>query len=84
MSIIPKLNNSERVYGKDGNSILVKEYENYSIPEKDTKEREVFERLLKENHVWEMIAEVNSFNFSKAVNDGLFSKDFEKARALNF
>jgi putative RecB family exonuclease len=73
-----KANNSERVYGKDGNSILVKEYENYSIPEKDTKEREVFERLLKENHVWEMIAEVNSFNFSKAVNDGLFSKDFLK------
>jgi hypothetical protein len=25
-----------------------------------------------------MIAEVNSFNFSKAVNDGLFSKDFLK------
>ena len=76
--IYSKNNNSERVYGPEGNSILVKEYENFSIPEKDTREREVFERLLKENHVWEMIAEVNSFNFSKAVNDGLFTTDFLK------
>lgn len=73
-----KTNNSERVYGKEGNSILVKEYTNFSIPDKNTKEREVFERLLKDSHVWEMIAEVNSFNFSRAVNDGLFTEDFLK------
>ncbi len=78
-----KENNLERVYGKDGNSILVKEYENYSIPEKDSRERQVFEKLLKESGIWEMIAEVSSFSFSKAVNDGLFSKDFlEKLKPL--
>ncbi|HOZ35697.1 MAG TPA: PD-(D/E)XK nuclease family protein [archaeon] len=73
-----KTNNSERVYGPEGNSILVKEYENYSLPEKDSRQRQDFEKLLKESGTWEMIAEVNSFNFSKAVTSGLFSKDFLK------
>jgi len=76
--VYSKNNNSERIYGSDGNSILVKEYENFSIPEKDSRERQDFEKLLKESGTWEMIAEVNSFNFSKAVNDGLFSQDFLK------
>ncbi len=71
-----KTNNSERVYGPFGNSILVKEYSNYSIPEKGTKERISFEKKLKETGVWEIIAEVNSFNFSKAITDGLLETDF--------
>ena len=74
-----KTNNSERVYGPFGNSILVKEYSNYSIPEKGTKEREIFEKKLRESGVWEMIAEINSFNFSKAISDGLLDIEFIKS-----
>jgi putative RecB family exonuclease len=73
-----KNNNSERVYGPEGNSILVKEYDNYALPEKDTRERQEFEKLLKESKTWEMIAEVNSFNFSRALSSGIFSSDFLK------
>jgi len=73
-----KTNNSERVYGTNGNSILVKEYENYSLPEKGTRERDALDKKLKDTGIWEMIAEVNSFCFSKAVSDGLFDSDFLK------
>lgn len=73
-----KTHNSERVYGPFGSSILVKEYSNFTIPEKGTKEREVFEKKLRESGVWEIIAEVNSFNFSKAISDGLLDTEFIK------
>ncbi len=73
-----KTHNSERVYGPFGSSILVKEYSNFTIPEKGTKEREIFEKKLRESGVWEIIAEVNSFNFSKAISDELLDTEFIK------
>ncbi|MFA7709245.1 MAG: PD-(D/E)XK nuclease family protein [archaeon] len=73
-----KTNGAERVYGPNGESILVKEYPAYNLPEKDTPEREQFEKLLKASGTWEMIAEVNSFNFSRAMSSGIFSEDFLK------
>ncbi len=64
-----KLHNSERVYGSFGDSILVKEYITYILPEKGTRERIIFEKILKDNKLWDSVAEVNSFLFSKAVSE---------------
>lgn len=73
-----KKNNSERIYDTKGNSILVKEYKNYTIPEKGTTEREGFDNFLKKTGVWELIADINSFSFSKAVTENILDPSFLK------
>ncbi len=72
-----KQNNYERIYGSSS-SVLVKEYESLKLPLKDTKEREVLEKLLKESGLWEEVSDVSYSGLASAISSGMFSEEFKK------
>jgi putative RecB family exonuclease len=72
-----KQNNYERIYGSNS-SVLVKEYESLKLPLKDTKEREVLEKLLKESGLWEEVSDVSYSGLASAISSGMFSEDFKE------
>lgn len=68
-------NNLEKIVGLDS-SLLVKCYENYKLPGKDTKERELLENLVKDNNLWIDLSDLSYIKITEFVNNSFFSEEF--------
>ncbi|MDD3245225.1 MAG: PD-(D/E)XK nuclease family protein [Candidatus ainarchaeum sp.] len=68
-------NNLEKIVGLDS-SLLVKCYENYKLPGKDTKERELLENLIKDNNLWIDLSDLSYIKITEFVNNSVFSEEF--------
>ena len=73
--IYSKEKNLEKLVGSD-TSLLVKCYQNYKLPLKDTKKRELLENLIKENNLWFELSELSYIKITEHVNSSFFSEEF--------
>lgn len=68
-------NNLERLVGSDS-SLLVKCYQNYKLPLKDTNKRVLLEKLIKENNLWFELSDLSYIKIAESINSSFFSEEF--------
>lgn len=72
-----KKNNYEKLFGTD-KSLLVKQYDSYKFPDKDSQKRKDFEKLVKESNLWSELSDLSYIKVSNLLKDDFFDTSFKE------
>lgn len=72
-----KKNNLEKLFGTD-KALLIKQYESYKLPEKDSQKRKDLEKIIKESNLWDELSDLSYIKISNLLKDDFFDSSFKE------
>jgi putative RecB family exonuclease len=71
-----KNNNFQKIIGTN-NSIIIREYDSITLPEKNSDKRVELELLIKNNNLWNELSDLSYMEISKFLKNDFFSNEFK-------